>query len=123
MTQLMHLVTAPQLHVLIQRLPISVNLPVSARAHFIDDGGLEVDVNGTGHVRAGACLVEESAEGIISSPTCVVLGHLAIGLDAVLKTVQLPAGIADLDTGLADVDRDALTHVDVASKLKQGQNS
>lgn len=36
--------------------------------------------------------------------------HLAIGLDAVLQTVELPAGISDLDAGLADVDRDHLTH-------------
>jgi hypothetical protein len=32
------------------------------------------------------------------------------GLDAVLQAVQLPAGIAHLDTGLADVDGDDLTH-------------
>ena len=30
--------------------------------------------------------------------------HLAIGLDAVLQAVELPAGIADLHAGLADVD-------------------
>jgi hypothetical protein len=30
--------------------------------------------------------------------------HLAIGLDAVLQAVELPAGVSDLDTGLADVD-------------------
>jgi hypothetical protein len=28
----------------------------------------------------------------------------------VLEAVELPAGVADLDTGLADVDRDALPH-------------
>ena len=31
-------------------------------------------------------------------------------LNAVLKAVQLPAGISDLDTGLTDVNRDALPH-------------
>lgn len=31
-------------------------------------------------------------------------------LDTVLETVKLPAGIADLDTGLTDVDRNALSH-------------
>jgi hypothetical protein len=36
--------------------------------------------------------------------------HLAVGLDAVLQAVELPAGISDLDTGLADVDGDHLTH-------------
>jgi hypothetical protein len=30
--------------------------------------------------------------------------HLAIWLDAVLQAVELPAGITNLDTSLADVD-------------------
>ena len=38
-----------------------------------------------------------------------VSAHLAIGLDPVLEAVQLPAGVTNLDPGLADVDRDALT--------------
>jgi len=29
-------------------------------------------------------------------------------LDAVLKAVELPAGVSDLDTGLANVNRDNL---------------
>jgi hypothetical protein len=37
-------------------------------------------------------------------------GHGAIGLDAVLEAVELPAGVADLDPGLADVDADDLSH-------------
>ncbi|EFJ17551.1 hypothetical protein SELMODRAFT_420969 [Selaginella moellendorffii] len=32
-------------------------------------------------------------------------------LDAVLQAVELPAGVADLDPGLTDVDRDALSHL------------
>ena len=36
--------------------------------------------------------------------------HLAIGLDAVLEAEELPAGVTGLDTGLANVDADALTH-------------
>jgi hypothetical protein len=31
-------------------------------------------------------------------------------LNAMLKAVELPARVSDLDTGLADVDRDALPH-------------
>nr|CAB3458404.1 unnamed protein product [Digitaria exilis] len=38
-------------------------------------------------------------------------GHGAIGLDAVLEAVELPAGVADLDPGLADVDADDLSHL------------
>jgi hypothetical protein len=37
-------------------------------------------------------------------------GHGAIGLDAVLEAVELPAGVADLDPGLPDVDADDLPH-------------
>ena len=38
--------------------------------------------------------------------------HLTIGLDAMLQAVQLPASVTDLDTGLADVDGDHLTHAE-----------
>jgi glycine/D-amino acid oxidase-like deaminating enzyme len=38
-------------------------------------------------------------------------GHGAIGLDAVLEAVELPAGVADLDPGLPDVDADDLSHL------------
>ena len=31
-------------------------------------------------------------------------------MDAVLEAEELPAGVARLDAGLADVDRDALAH-------------
>ena len=34
---------------------------------------------------------------------------MAIRLDAVLQTVELPAGVANLTAGLADVYRDTLT--------------
>ena len=40
----------------------------------------------------------------------LVTWHLAIRLNAVFQAVELPAGIADLDTSLANVDGDALTH-------------
>lgn len=38
------------------------------------------------------------------------MSHLAIRLDAMLQAVELPAGIAHLDTCLPDVDGDNLTH-------------
>lgn len=59
---------------------------------------------------ASACLTEEGVEGVISSPNGLVTRHLAIGLDAVFQAVELPAGIANLDTGSASVDGDALMH-------------
>ena len=62
-----------------------------------------------GHMFAGSSLAEKGVEGVITTSDGLVTGHLAIRLDTMLKAVQLPAGITDLHTGLADVDGDALT--------------
>ena len=59
---------------------------------------------------ASVCLTEEGVEGVISSPNSLVTWHLAIGLNAMFQAVELPAGIACLNTSLAKVDGDALTH-------------
>ena len=59
---------------------------------------------------ASACLTEEGIEGVVSSPNSLVTWHLAIGLNAVFQAVELPAGIANLDTSLANVEGDALTY-------------
>lgn len=40
-----------------------------------------------------------------------ILGDDAVGLDSVLQTVELPAGVAHLDPGLADVYADDLSHL------------
>ena len=57
---------------------------------------------------ATLCLTEERIERVIASSDGPVAGHLAIGLDSVLETVQFPARVADLASGLANVDGDAL---------------
>lgn len=75
---------------------------------FTNDGGLQVDEDSAGNVLAGAGLAEEGVEAVISATNSLVRGHLAVRLDAVLKAVELPAGIADLDSGLSNVDGDAL---------------
>lgn len=69
-----------------------------------------INEHGAGHVLAGTSLGEEGVEGIVAAADGLVRRHLAVGLDAVLQAVQLPAGITDLDTGLANVDGDDLTH-------------
>lgn len=69
-----------------------------------DYGGLEIHKDGPGHVFAGASLREEGVEGVVATADRLVTGHLAVRLDAMLQTVQLPAGVADLHSGLADVD-------------------
>ena len=51
----------------------------------------------------GPSLAEEGVEGVITSPDGLVRWHLSIRLDTVLQTVELPTGVADLDSGLSDV--------------------
>ncbi|KPP60326.1 hypothetical protein Z043_121686, partial [Scleropages formosus] len=51
----------------------------------------------------------ESVKGIIPATNGLVTWHAAIRLDAMLQAVQLPACIANLHSGLAHVDGDALT--------------
>ena len=80
-------------------------------ADLIDDGRLEVHHDGTRDVLAGAGLGEEGVEGVVAAADGLVRGHLAVRLDAVLEAVELPAGVTGLDTGLAKVDRDDLTHI------------
>ncbi len=58
---------------------------------------------------ASTCLAEKGVEGIVPTTDGLVTGHLAIRLDPVLQTVQLPTGIAHLDTGLANMDADTFT--------------
>ena len=58
---------------------------------------------------ASTSLREEGVEGVVAPSNGLVRGHLAIRLDAVLEAGELPAGIAHLATGLADMDGDALT--------------
>jgi hypothetical protein len=85
-------------------------LAVSASPHLIDHSGLKVNKHSTGDVLPSTSLTEEGVESIITSSNGLVTGHLAISLNAMLEAVEFPARVSDLDTGLADVDRDALPH-------------
>ena len=58
---------------------------------------------------ASSSLTEEGVEGVISTSDGLVRRHLTIRLDTVLQAVQLPARIANLNAGLANMDTDALT--------------
>jgi hypothetical protein len=55
-------------------------------------------------VFASTGFTEERVEGIISTSNGFVTRHLAIRLKAMFKAVEFPASIADLNTGLSDVD-------------------
>jgi hypothetical protein len=47
---------------------------------------------------------EESVEGVVSTTDSFITWHLTIWLNSVFKTVQLPTGIAHLNSGLANMD-------------------
>jgi hypothetical protein len=85
-------------------------LTVCASAHLVDDGWLEIYKNRTRDVFACTSFTEESVEGIITAADSGVTGHLTIRLNAMFEAVQLPTSIADLDPGLSNVDRNALSH-------------
>ena len=52
---------------------------------------------------SGTGLAEERVEGVVAVTDGFVAGHLAVGLDPVLQSVQFPAGVAHLDPGLTQV--------------------
>ena len=52
---------------------------------------------------------EESIEGGVGASIGLIIRHKTIGLDTVLKAVQLPACIANLDSSLADMNGDDFT--------------
>ena len=58
--------------------------PVGAGPYFVDDIGLEIDVERTGHVLARGCLGEESAEAIVVRGRRV-LDETTIGLKRLFR--------------------------------------
>ena len=85
-------------------------LTVGASADLINHSWLQIDKHATRYVLSSAGLGEECVERIITSSDGFVAWHLTIRLNAVLQAEQLPARISNLDTALANVDADALTH-------------
>ena len=84
-----------------------------------DDSGFQVDKDGSRNMLSCSSLTEEGVEGVISSSNSLVTRHLSVWLDPMFQTVQLPAGIAHLGSGLADMHRDTLT----LEKKKQKEGS
>lgn len=73
-----------------------------------NDRGFQVNKDGPGNILPSPGLTEEGCEGVIVA-SGLVGWHLAVRLDTMFQAVELPAGIAHLDTSLAHVDRDAFT--------------
>ena len=59
-------------------------LTIGSGTDFINDGGLEIDHDGTGDVLAGSGFGEESVEGIIANTDGLIGWHLTIWLNSVL---------------------------------------
>jgi len=85
-------------------------LAISSSTNFIDYGWLQVDKNRAGNMLSSSSLAEESVEGVIANADGLVGWHLAIGLDPMFQTVQLPTRVSNLDSSLPNMDRDTLTH-------------
>jgi len=85
-------------------------LTVGSCANFINHRWFKINKDTTRHMLACTSFREECVESIITTTNGLVTWHLAIRLDAMLQTKQLPTGIANLDTALTNVDADDLTH-------------
>ncbi|CAG0921309.1 unnamed protein product, partial [Notodromas monacha] len=68
---------------------------------------LQVNEDSSWNVFASPCFTEEGVEAVITSSKSLVGRHLSIRLDAMLEAVKFPAGITNLDSGLADMNRNA----------------
>ena len=79
------------------------------RGALTNNGRFQVDKHSSGDVLSSASLTEEGIKGVVSSTDGFIGWHLSVRLDAMLQTVELPAGIADLHSGLSNVDGDTLT--------------
>lgn len=64
---------------------------------------LQVHKDGSGNMFASSSFTEEGVKGVISSSNSLITGHPTIRLDSMFQAVQLPACIAHLGAGLADV--------------------
>jgi len=61
-------------------------------------------------VLASTSLREEGVERIVATTNGLITWHLTIWLNAVLEAEKLPASITNLDTTLAKVQAEDLTH-------------
>ena len=74
-----------------------------------DDRWFQVNEHSARNVFPGASLAEKRVEGIVSSADSLVARHLAIRLNSMLQAIQLPTGVANLNSGLTNVYRNTFT--------------
>ncbi len=71
------------------------------------------------YVLPWASFAEECIEGIVPSSNGLITRHLTIRLDTMFQAIQLPACIANLHTGLTNVDRDTFTLQNIRKRLER----
>ena len=86
----------------IDQLLRMVELTVGSNSGLVDDSWLQVNEDSSWDMLSASSLREEGLEGVVSKG--LVRRHMAIRLDSMLETVQLPARIPDLTAGLTHVD-------------------
>ena len=79
------------------------------KMQLTNNGGFQINKDGSRNMFARSCFTEESVEGVITTSYGLVAGHLTIRLDAVLQAVQLPTGVADLHASLTNMNTDTFT--------------
>jgi hypothetical protein len=87
-----------------------VELTVGTGTDFVTHRWLKIDVLCTWPVLSRTSLRDKGVESIVTASDGLVGWHLTIRLDTVLETVELPATVTSLDTGLTNVDGDGFTH-------------
>ncbi|PWA21167.1 hypothetical protein CCH79_00009382 [Gambusia affinis] len=83
--------------------------PTVIVVRLTNDSGLQVHIHSPGDVLSRTGLTEEGIEGVVSSSCGLITRHQTIRLDAMFQTIQLPAGIANLDSSLTNMDGNTLT--------------
>ena len=81
-------------------------LPVGSVAHLIDNAAFCIDEDGAWNI---STLIRFPEEGIKRDVITGVIRNVPIRLDSMFQAVELPAAVAYLNTGLADVNRYAFT--------------
>ena len=104
---LVHLVTYKSLIFRIYFSKKKIN--IDTRKILTNHGGFKVYKHSPGHMFPGPGLAEKRIERIVSTSNSFVARHLTVGLNPVFKAIEFPAGIADLNPGLTNVDGYTLT--------------
>merc|ERR1719158_84192 len=87
-------------------------LSVCPCPHFIDNSRLQIDHYSPWYVLPGSSFSKKCVERVITSSNSFVRRHLSIRLNTMFQTVKLPTGVPHLHTSLANMNGNALAHID-----------